>query len=169
MTVIFHRFVREALTLVMAAALFALPAQAVDLPAATSDPVLTITMGDDVYPLDSDGLRALPAVEFTTTTIWTEGPQTFVGLRVTELLERLGVDSGTLTLMAANDYQVDVDVSSFEPDGAILAYDRNGRAMGLRDKGPVWMVYPYDSDSKFRSELIYSNSIWQLDRIIVTR
>ena len=39
--------------------------------------------------------------------------------------------------------------------------------MSIRDKGPLWVVYPYDSSADYRTEVIYSRSIWQLDRIEV--
>jgi hypothetical protein len=73
-----------------------------------------------------------------------------------------------MILTAANGYQIRLPVADFDPDGAIIAYDRNGSAMTLRDKGPLWLVYPYDSDPRFRSEIVYANSIWQLDRIAFT-
>jgi len=40
---------------------------------------------------------------------------------------------------------------------------------GLREKGPLWVIYPYDSDAKFRTEVIYSRSIWQLDRLAIVQ
>jgi hypothetical protein len=39
--------------------------------------------------------------------------------------------------------------------------------MTVRDKGPLWIVYPYDAKPEYRQELIYSRSIWQLDHIEV--
>ena len=52
---------------------------------------------------------------------------------------------------------------------ALLAFERNGKPMSVREKGPLWIVYPYDSDAKFQSEVYYSRSIWQLDRLAVAR
>lgn len=52
--------------------------------------------------------------------------------------------------------------------GLILAYLLDGQPMSVRDKGPLWLVYPYDASPAFRSEVIYSRSIWQLDRISQT-
>ena len=37
--------------------------------------------------------------------------------------------------------------------------------MSRRDKGPLWVIYPYHDNIDYRSETIYSRSIWQLDRI----
>jgi hypothetical protein len=53
-------------------------------------------------------------------------------------------------------------------DGPLLAFLMNGEPMSVRDKGPVWLVYPYDADAAFRTEQIYAWSIWQLDRIEVS-
>ncbi|MEC8574513.1 MAG: oxidoreductase, partial [Pseudomonadota bacterium] len=41
--------------------------------------------------------------------------------------------------------------------------------MSLRDKGPLWIVYPFDSDPAYQTEAIYSRSIWQLEEITVTK
>jgi hypothetical protein len=45
----------------------------------------------------------------------------------------------------------------------------DGNAMSVRDKGPLWVIYPYDSDAAYRTEVIYSRSIWQLDRLEVVQ
>ena len=39
--------------------------------------------------------------------------------------------------------------------------------MSVREKGPLWVIYPFDSDPEYQTEVIYSRSIWQLDRIVV--
>ncbi len=138
------------------------------LPSGDGPAVLTIRANGAEHVLDAAALRALPAETIETETIWTEGKQTFTGVRMTEILDRLGITDGTLTLVAVNDYRISIDVDDFTPDGALLAYDRNGAPMTLRDKGPVWMVYPYDADPRFRTEITYANSIWQLDRIEIS-
>jgi hypothetical protein len=53
--------------------------------------------------------------------------------------------------------------------GPIVAYLMNGEEMSIRDKGPLWVIYPYDSDADFRSEVVFTRSIWQLDRLVVIR
>ena len=39
----------------------------------------------------------------------------------------------------------------------------------MRDKGPLWIIYPYDQNTDYQTEVIYSRSIWQLDRIEVLK
>ena len=133
--------------------------------AASGEDILTVTLPDRVVGMTITQLEALPVTEFDTTTIWTEGAQHFRGVRMVDLLDHFGVTQGQVQLTAANDYSISVPVDDFTDDGAILAYQRNGKHMTLRTKGPLWLGYPYDSSPEYQSEVIYSNSIWQLDRI----
>ena len=52
-------------------------------------------------------------------------------------------------------------------DGPIIAYSMDGAQMSVRDKGPLWVIYPFDSSPEYRTAVIFSRSIWQLDRIEV--
>ncbi|WP_252928140.1 hypothetical protein [Paracoccus sp. 08] len=44
-----------------------------------------------------------------------------------------------------------------------MAYLMDDREISVRDKGPLWIVYPYDADRQYQTEVIYSRSIWQLN------
>jgi hypothetical protein len=82
-------------------------------------------------------------------------------------IDHLEVQDGNLSAVAINDYKVDIPVSDAVEDGPIIAYMRNGEVMSVRDKGPLWIVYPFDATEDYQAEVIYSRSIWQLDRIVV--
>ncbi len=131
--------------------------------------IVRLTETDDGAPqrivLDRAAFEALPQDGFETTTIWTSGVQRFRGVRLAQLMECLEVRQGTLTLTAQNAYLIDIPVAELRADGALIAIERNGAPMSLRDKGPLWLVYPYDADPAYRSETVYARSIWQLDRI----
>ena len=43
----------------------------------------------------------------------------------------------------------------------------DGNYMPVRDKGPLFIVYPYDSDPNLRSRRFYSRSAWQVAQLIV--
>lgn len=130
--------------------------------------VLTITEAEaDPVRLDRAMLAALPATTYRTTTIWTEGTQAFTGVTLQALMERIGAKGQTLRAYAINDYAIDIPWSDVTNGVALLAYARNGKAMSVREKGPLWIVYPYDSDRVFRQGTFHARSIWQLDRIDV--
>lgn len=135
--------------------------------AAASDVLLTVTGLEEPKEYALEDLRAMEATEFTTTTTWTTGDQTFRGVSLKQLLDELEVTDGTLRASAINDYTIEVPVSDGVEGGPIIAYERNGEEMSVRDKGPLWLVYPYDLNPDYQTEVIYSRSIWQLVRIEV--
>jgi hypothetical protein len=154
--------------------LFATSASA-DLPAPSGDVVLavtgaiTVTNAEGQALFDRAMLEALDPSEFATTTVWTDGATTFVGVSLTDLLDTVGAEGTVLRATAINDYTVEIPVADAVEGGPIVAYLMNGRPMSLREKGPLWVVYPYDSTPAYQNETIYARSIWQLDRIEVVR
>lgn len=121
---------------------------------------------DGVVRLDMDGLAAMGATVIETSTIWTEDTARFVGVSLRDILDYAGIEGDTIEAVALNDYKVDIPVSEISDDYPIVAYELNGEAMSPRGKGPLWIVYPYDSKKEYQSEVVYSRSIWQLDRIV---
>ncbi|MEM7213146.1 MAG: hypothetical protein AAF479_14865, partial [Pseudomonadota bacterium] len=112
-------------------------------------------------------LDALEQVTITTTTIWTEGEITFTGPALSRVLELMEIDDETLILTALNDYAIEMPAPEAGATYPIIATRMDGAAMSVRDKGPFWIVFPYDSDEAFQTEEVFAQSIWQLDRIEV--
>lgn len=112
-------------------------------------------------------LEALPQTSFQTTTIWTEGKITFSGVSLHDLLIAVGSSGARLRTLALNDYAVEIPVSEAIEGGPIVATRADGAYMSVREKGPLWIVYPFDLQARYRSELTYSRSIWQLREIAV--
>lgn len=139
----------------------------------SGDVLLTIrgdiaeTNGDGVARFDRPMLEAMPSITFSTSTIWTEGTQEFTGVPLSAILDSVGAAGDTALATAINDYAVQIPRDDWGDAAPIVAYEMNGAPMSVRDKGPLWIVYPYDSDATYRSEVIYARSIWQLDRIVI--
>lgn len=127
-------------------------------PAGTNSTPVEFTLAD---------LDAMDQIAFTTSTIWTDEDTTFSGVSLKALLSGLGIEDGTLELVALNDYAVSMPIEELEDSAPIVASRRNGDTMSVRDKGPFWVVYPYDSDPKYRTETHFSRSVWQLNRLKV--
>ncbi|SFP14394.1 molybdopterin-dependent oxidoreductase [Tranquillimonas alkanivorans] len=147
---------------------------ATPLPAPNGEVLLRVT-GDIAEALqpeaafDREMLAELGERTIETTTPWTRGKQSFTGVPLHDLLDRLGVEDGTLRVIALNDYAASVPVEDAVEDGPILAYARNGEEMTIRDKGPLWLIYPYDSDNNYRTETIFARSVWQVGHIEVDK
>jgi len=140
------------------------------LPVAAKDVLLTVTgaiAADAPQTFDRDELMDLPRVQFTTTTMWTSGAVTFAGVRLSDLMAAVGAKGSSMRAVALNDYAMEIPMTDAVPDAAIVAYEMNGRPMSVREKGPLWVVYPYDSDGRFRTETVYGRSVWQLIRLEV--
>lgn len=123
---------------------------------------ITETNGDGVASFDMDMLQAMPAVEFATSTNWTEGVKTFRGVPLHALLESLGATGSKVTATALNNYSVDIPMDVLAEDVPIIAYTIDGETFSRRDKGPLWIVFPYDRSTEYQTELAYGWSIWQL-------
>jgi hypothetical protein len=70
--------------------------------------------------------------------------------------------------LALNDYVTQIPMEDFAKFGVILALKRDGEYMPVRDKGPLFIVYPYDSRPELKSQTYYGRSAWQLKRLEVT-
>lgn len=162
---------------VLAALILALPGAAQGQPLGLPEGEVVLTVRGAIAETNRAGtavfdqamLAEIGTVSFTTTTIWTEGEQVFTGTPLHLLAERLGIDTGDLVATALNDYTVTIPVSDAVEGGPIIAFARNGLPMSVRDKGPLWIVYPYESDSAYSTEQIYARSIWHLVKIDVVR
>jgi hypothetical protein len=167
------RGLRRSFSAALVLAAMTVPAVAADLPKPQGPVVLTVhgaientTDGSDAL-FDRDLLEALPVSSFRTSTIWTEKEIEFTGVALNDLLAYVRAKGSVLRATALNDYRVDIPVSDAVQGGPIVAYRTDGTYMSARDKGPLWIVYPYNSNPDHQSEVIYSRSIWQLDEIEV--
>ncbi|NBZ88360.1 molybdopterin-dependent oxidoreductase [Stagnihabitans tardus] len=124
---------------------------------------------DGLMHFDREALAALGPVRFTTSSIWTEGRHEFTGIPLATLAQALKIDSkARIVLRALNHYQVEMPLAEARPGAPILAYEFDGKPMSIRDKGPIWVVYPYDADPKaYQTVTAFARSVWQLDHIEV--
>lgn len=117
--------------------------------------------------LDLAQLSALPQQQLHTQTPWYPAPRTFSGPLLQDVLKLVGAQGQTLEARAINDYKVSIPVSDAARFKPVLALQIDGKPIALRDKGPLFIVYPYDSDPQLRSSVYYSRSIWQLKALEV--
>jgi hypothetical protein len=150
-----------------------LPAAAVEPLPTPKGPVVLVLDGkldthntaDGKAAFDLAMLQALPKTGYTTTTIWTDGSQTFEGVKIADLLARLGAKPDELNALATNDYEIRFPARDALDHGAIIAYAQNGAAIPVDNKGPLWIVYPYDQDPELSNERFLGQSVWSLDHM----
>lgn len=82
------------------------------------------------------------------------------------VLERAGARGKVMTASALNDYEISIPFEDlqFEP---LLAMKVDGQVLTVRDKGPLWIVYPRDAHEVLDDVKYYSRWVWQLNRLHV--
>lgn len=117
--------------------------------------------------IDSAALRALPQKTVTTRTPWYDGAVRFSGPQLWDVLAPLKPTGKALHITALNDYSVDIPLSDLQRYQPVLAWQLNGKVISVRDKGPLFLIYPFDTYPELHNQLYYGRSIWQINRITV--
>jgi len=131
---------------------------------------LSAIQGDAAGPdrtirLDLAGLQRLPQRTVKTYTDWTDGPQTFEGVALKDVLEYVGAEGSEIRAVALNDYAVAFPASDAREYPVILAFKHNGKLMRIRDKGPIWIIYPSEKPSSHQPGPHNDKMVWQLRRL----
>jgi len=154
--------------------LLATTAYASDLAAPTGPVILTVTGNigktnhGNTATFDEAMLAAMPQHRIETSTPWTDGENLFEGVLLSDLLDLVGVEEAqTLRTVALNEFEIVTPYSEAIEYGALLAMRMNGKALTRRDKGPIWIVYPRDSNPRIQDERHDSRWVWQLTTIEV--
>lgn len=140
------------------------------LPAAAGNVILTIEgdiAGGAPVDMTLEDIEALGAATIVTKTPWHENAVTFEGVPLSALLEKAGATGTILSVLALNNYRSEMPVSDISEHGVILAYKQDGAYMPVSDKGPLFIVYPFDADPALKDEVYYARSAWQVRSITV--
>ena len=121
----------------------------------------------EVAEFDRDMIEAIGTQTIRTVTPWYTGVMTFEGVPMAKLLETVGAYGTDVTALALNDYATTIPISDFTTYGVILALKRNGNYMPVSDKGPLFIVYPFDSNTELQQQKYYSRAAWQVARLVV--
>ena len=117
--------------------------------------------------LNLEELDALAQTEFVTSTIWSSGEIHFSGVSLKALLKHMQFRGINIEMIALDGYTVSMPIADLEDNAPIISTRLNGEIMSIRRNGPYWVVFPYDSDPKYQTEVNFARSIWQLTHIRV--
>jgi len=123
------------------------------------------TNAGNTYQLDMAMVDALPQHTFTTRTPWYDRAVTFSGPRLSDLVALVQGKGQVLHATAINDYKITIPLSDTSAHPVIMASRIDGQRIPVREKGPLFVVYPFDSSAALRSSVYYERSIWQLKSI----
>lgn len=138
------------------------------LPPATGKVILTLQgkIGDTNAPqaaqFDLAMIEKLPQQTFRTLTPWDKQPIEFTGPLLRDLIAAAKGSGTTLKAAALNDYQTAIPMDDALKFDVIVAHKMNGQAIPVKTKGPLFIVYPFDSKPELRALTYYERSAWQL-------
>ncbi len=146
--------------------LVCLPAIALESP--SGKVVLTIAgkIGEkntpDAAVFDMAMLEKLLQQTFTTITPWNKAPIKFTGPLLRDVLQSVKAQGQTIKALALNDYQTHIPLEDARQFDVIVAHRMNDARIPVRTKGPLFIVYPYDTNPALRATTYYERSAWQL-------
>lgn len=148
-------------------------ARAAALPRPSGEVILTVrgtvgvTNAEGEARFDLAMLDALPQRETVTATPWHEGTPRFSGPTIAGLLDAVGAEGVNLRIVALNDYAADLPVEDARTIPVILATRIDGEVLSVRDKGPLFVIYPFDEQPELFNEVYFGRSVWQVKTIEV--
>lgn len=136
-------------------------------------PVLTLsgriglTNRPGAAAFDQAMLERLPQTTVQTLTPWYPQSRRFTGPLLRDLLAAVGAQGRQLRLLALNDYQVEIPLEDAQRFDVVVTRLLDGKPMTVREKGPLFIMYPFDDVPALRNSVYYSRCVWQLQRIEV--
>jgi hypothetical protein len=128
---------------------------------------ITHTNGDGIAQFDRAMLAALEQRSTTANTPWFDGPRDFDGPLATAILDAVGANGSTMRVIALNDYSANVPIDDARSFPVVFATHLNGEVMSVRDKGPLFLIYPFDEFPDLFNEVYFGRSVWQITQVEV--
>lgn len=123
---------------------------------------ISIKNAGDRADFDMAMLAALPQHSFSTRTPWYKEARKFTGPLLKDVLAAAGIKGTMLKAVALNNFKVDFPVEDASAFPVVLARLMDDQPMPIRDKGPLFIIYPFDSNIDLQSARYYGRSAWQL-------
>jgi hypothetical protein len=116
---------------------------------------------------DMKMIEALPQHSFTTSTPWFDKPVKFTGPLLADVLAAVKASGSSVSAVAINDYKITIPAGDASKYKVIVARLIDDKPIPVREKGPLFVVYPFDSSAELRTSTYYERSIWQLKALDV--
>ncbi|WP_339769852.1 hypothetical protein [uncultured Pseudosulfitobacter sp.] len=120
--------------------------------------------GTVVKTYSLEQLDALDQTTYVTKNPFIDGTSEFSGPLARVVLADAGQDmpsDAQIRVMAINDYKIDMPLGDILDFDVMLATRRDGETMSLREKGPIWIMYPISDHAELEDEAINSRLVWQ--------
>ena len=137
-------------------------------PIAKAAAMLVIETVDGATELTREDIDGFEQIEIATENDFSDGVASFSGPRARDVIAASGAAlEGIGVFVAANDYKVEIPLRDFVEYDVIFATAMNGKRLSLRDKGPIWVIYPMTDNKELQDPAYNQRLVWQLVKIEV--
>ena len=118
--------------------------------------------------LTAEDFADMEQVTVKTTNDYVDDVTTFSGPLFRSALSEIifGPDSN-INVTASNDYRTASPAQEILDYDVILATTMNGVELTLRDRGPVWIIYPMSDNPELQDAKFNDRLVWQLIKVDV--
>lgn len=154
---------------VLVAVIFPCSAMALEVP---KGKIVLVIKGEQILrpnvgntaQFDLEMLEALPGRKASMETPWFVGEVSFSGPFLRAVLDAAGAQGSVMRVSAINKYAAEVPLEDAAMD-TILATRINDKRISVREKGPLFLIYPFDKDPALYNEKYFNRSVWQINEI----
>jgi hypothetical protein len=135
---------------------------------AIAETALTVTGKDGtgsqaVIQYSFDDLKALDQIGYETVNDFVKIPTRFSGPLLRDVLAPLTLsENAKLKLTALNNFQTEIPITDVMNYDVIVALEKGGAPMSIRENGPLWVIYPVSDHPELREQIYNNRMIWQL-------
>jgi hypothetical protein len=123
---------------------------------------VSITNGNAGADFDMAMLERMPQRSILTKTPWYDSARRFTGPLLRDVLAASGAKGSTIRAIALNDYKVEMPFDDPQKIDVVMARLLDDRPMLVREKGPLFIIYPFDDLPELRSAVYFARCAWQL-------
>ncbi|WP_181707465.1 molybdopterin-dependent oxidoreductase [Chthonobacter rhizosphaerae] len=114
--------------------------------------------------------EALPMVQVTTASHYSDEVETFQGVLLRDLVAHLGAEGADgLEVRATDAYVATVPRADWSNWDVVLATRQDGQPILPRKRGPARIVYPLDGNPELNTNDYAARGVWLISRITAVR
>jgi hypothetical protein len=112
-------------------------------------------------------LEKFPLVSVRTETQWTDGVLHFRGPLMRDLLNDVGAAGDLIQVNGLDGRSVVIPREDIEKYDVIIACQVDGNYFSVRERGPLWIIYPWSNNPEIQSAAYYDRGIYHLSSLNV--
>jgi hypothetical protein len=135
---------------------------------ALANPILSVKIPGDAaaVELTAEELLSLKQIEISTANDYVDGMAVFSGPLLRSVFgDYVLKPTDKIKLTALNDYSTEMPAAEAIDYDVILAMTMNGNALSVREKGPLWVIYPMSDHKELQVPEFNDRLVWQLSKV----